>query len=305
MKKANTYLKDVDKKKLVADLKQSYAAALKNKGFVTLINTLKIKESIAINYTSKLEKTAEELSACKECPGLGFCKTKITGYVYYPELNNDKLLFSYIPCRYQQEHIKNIKEKEEAENKIPSEIENASMKEIDTTDKKRYDLITKLTLFLENYGNEKHTKGLYVHGSFGSGKTYLVSAALNELKKKNVNTLIIYFASFLRSLKESMEGFGFKDKMHEVLSAEVLLIDDIGAESLSNWSRDEILGSILQHRMENNLTTFFTSNLNLEELEAHLSFTRYKDDKVKARRIIERIKYLTEEVQLISKNKRQ
>ena len=36
----------------------------------------------------------------------------------------------------------------------------------------------------------------------------------------------------------------------------LLLIDDIGAEKLTDWARDEILGSILQYRMDFKLPTF-------------------------------------------------
>ena len=84
----------------------------------------------------------------------------------------------------------------------------------------------------------------------------------------------------------------------------MLLLDDIGAENCSNWSRDEILGPILQYRMENNLPTFFTSNLTLDELETALSTTTSGVDKLKARRIIERIKQLTVTLELVSKNRR-
>ena len=56
--------------------------------------------------------------------------------------------------------------------------------------------------------------------------------------------------------------------------------------------------------MEENLPTFFTSNLTLEELEANLAITSSGVDKVKARRIIERIKQLTVDIQLVSKNRR-
>ncbi len=84
----------------------------------------------------------------------------------------------------------------------------------------------------------------------------------------------------------------------------MLLIDDIGAENSTPWARDEILGPILQYRMEQNLTTFFTSNLSLKDLEIHLSITSSGVDKVKSRRIIERIKYLSNEKKLVSENKR-
>ena len=56
--------------------------------------------------------------------------------------------------------------------------------------------------------------------------------------------------------------------------------------------------------MENNLPTFFTSNLTLDELESHLSMTKDKTDKVKARRILDRIKQLTVYYELVSKNRR-
>ena len=71
-----------------------------------------------------------------------------------------------------------------------------------------------------------------------------------------------------------------------------------------DWARDEILGSILQYRMDFNLPTFFTSNLTIDELETHLSIVKNNIDKVKARRIIERIKQLTTDIELISKNRR-
>ena len=57
--------------------------------------------------------------------------------------------------------------------------------------------------------------------------------------------------------------------------------------------------------MENHLPTFFTSNLTLTELEKSLSITSSGVDKVKARRIVERIKQLTVPLELVSKNRRE
>ena len=95
-----------------------------------------------------------------------------------------------------------------------------------------------------------------------------------------------------------------EDKVNYLKNVDILLIDDIGAENVTAWGRDEILGTILQYRMNNKLSTFFTSNLTLEELEVHLSLSKNSEDKVKARRIIERIKELTEDLELVSINRR-
>ena len=92
--------------------------------------------------------------------------------------------------------------------------------------------------------------------------------------------------------------------MKKYQTVDILCIDDIGAEKVSEWSRDEVLGTILQTRMNHNLTTFFTSNLNLEELEKHFLITEKSDEKIKARRIMGRIKQLSVEMELVSENRR-
>ena len=53
------------------------------------------------------------------------------------------------------------------------------------------------------------------------------------------------------------------------------------------------------------MPTFFSSNLNIEELERHLSLTKEKEDLVKAKRLIERIKYLTDDIELLGNNYRE
>ena len=80
-------------------------------------------------------------------------------------------------------------------------------------------------------------------------------------------------------------------------------LDDIGAETVTNWNRDEILGSLLQYRMQEGLPTFFTSNNTIKELEEHLIGSD-SEGRVKSRRIIERIKYLTDEIIMVAENRR-
>ena len=186
---------------------------------------------------------------------------------------------------------------------MPKEIKNASFKEIYKDDKARVPIIKYFKEFMDNYQNEKKPKGIYLNGSFGSGKTYLIASLFNEMAKKGEKSILIYYPEFLRSLKASFQT-NYTEQFNYIKKIPLLLLDDIGAENCSNWSRDEVLGPILQYRMENCLPTFFTSNLNLEELEKHLGITSSGVDKVKARRIIERIKQLTIYQELISKNRR-
>ncbi len=286
-------------KNLDNDLEIALQESLKNKDFCTLIKRLKINKELAKKNNTKLIDTCDELQNCKNCQGLFMCKNKVEGHVLYPKVDADSIKFIYTPCKYQRNLDKMLKEKE---NNI-NEIENARMKYIDITDKKRLKVIKWLKDYYDKYEKVNTLKGLYLHGSFGSGKTYLIAALLNELKvKKNAQIEIVYFPELLRNMKEDFSLIA--DKINYLQNVDLLLLDDIGAESVTIWGRDEILGTILQYRMNNKLTTFFTSNLNIDELETHLSLTKDSEDKVKARRIIERIKQLTDDIELVSINRR-
>ncbi|MBR4231499.1 MAG: primosomal protein DnaI [Bacilli bacterium] len=263
-----------------------------------LVKALRLTEDEAKRNLTSLEDTINELDNCKNCPGIGKCPNMMKGYVYYPSKNESKVVFDYVPCKKLKQYESDIKNKES-----DTALLNARMKDIDVTDKKRVKLIKWLKSFFDNYDVTKVNKGLYLHGSFGGGKTFLLAALLNELKeKKNAIFEIVYFPELLRNLKDN---FNLVDsKVSYLANVEILLIDDIGAEKVSEWGRDEVLATILQTRMNNHMTTFFTSNLTIEELEKHLGNSKDSLDIVKARRIIERIKQLTEDFELITVNHR-
>ena len=96
----------------------------------------------------------------------------------------------------------------------------------------------------------------------------------------------------------------YESKIRQFQRVDLLLLDDIGAEKVTEWGRDEVIGTILQYRMDHHLPTFFTSNMNLKELESHLANYSKSIDELKERRIIERIKQLAMPMELISENRR-
>ncbi len=304
MKNINAATSSYKRKNIEDNLKRSYAEALQNQEFKKLINTLKITEDIAIKYTSKLEETVKELELCSKCKSLHECKNKVQGYIYYPRVVEDRLEFDYVPCKHMKKELKETESIKSDVFSLPLEIKKARMKDIHQDDAKRVKIIKWLTDFYKNYQKDPHIKGLYLYGSFGSGKTYMVSALLNELSKETYGVVIVYYPELLRSLKESFENNDFSSKINNITTAKLLMLDDIGAETVTSWNRDEILGTILQYRMDNKLPTFFTSNLTLKELENHFNVRNTSEEAIKARRIIERIKQITDYQELISENRR-
>ena len=287
-------LKEITKQEnLSLDLDKSYQEALKDHDFAFLVKELRLSEKNAKRLTSKLQDTILEKRNCQNCKGFFMCKNSYEGHMLVPEQNFGRIYFSYEPCKYKQSVLAHVR----------LQNRKVRMKDIDTSDKNQLKVIKWLDGFYDSFSLVTPSKGLYLHGSFGSGKTFLTSALLNELSiAKNVDVEIVYFPNALRTLKEDWDNFA--SLMHWYQTVDILLLDDIGAEKVTDWGRDEILGTILQSRMEAQKTTFFTSNLTIEELEQHLSLSNNSVDKVKSRRIIERIKQLAMPMALVSENRR-
>jgi len=285
------------------ELKKNFDKAYEDDDFRKIVNDIDMPNEKLISYTSLIMDSAKEIKNCKNCKNILECRNAVNGHVYYPSVLNDEIVFSYIPCKYKKKLDKDT----EYQNNIimidmPREILNASMKNIYTDDKNRIEAIKWLTTFIKKCEAGTKTKGLYLTGNFGCGKTYLVAASMNELAKKGKKVAIVYYPDFLRKLKESFSD-DFKTIFNDVKNSEILLLDDIGAETVTSWNRDEILGTILQYRMQEGLPTLFTSNLTISELEVHLA-SNDSEGRIKARRIIERIKFLTDNITMIAENRR-
>lgn len=298
--KKNMDLFDTD----LTALAQSFQSSCKDEEFKKFVYGLNIKEEILMKYTSSLEDAFLECKSCAKCKNLDSCPNKMPGFIYTPIKSNNIIVFSYDACPKKQ---KELKENEYKKNlslyDLPLDIKEATFKNIYKDDKTRMPIIKYFKEFMDEYNVGNKPKGIYLTGSFGSGKTYLIASLFNEMARKNVKSILIYYPEFLRSLKASFQT-NYEEQFEHIKKIPLLLLDDIGAENCSNWSRDEILGPLLQYRMDNHLPTFFTSNLTIDELEKNLSITSSGVDKVKARRIIERIKQLTVTLELISKNRR-
>lgn len=284
----------------------NFNKSLKDEEFKNFVELLGLSYEELSKYTSILEDSYKEYSHCKNCKSILECTNKMEGYAYLPEVKNKQINFNYKMCRYKKE----LEEKKKYLNNvytfdIPKDIINADFKDIYTEDKNRKDTIKYIGTFLKEYLDGKNPKGLYLYGNFGCGKTYLICSLFNELAKKNIKSSIVFWPEYLRKLKLSFNNSDeFKIIFDSVKESPLLLIDDVGAEKMTDWARDEILCPILQYRMEEHLPTFFTSNLDIDSLEHHLSISKDGVSDIKARRIIERIKQLTVNQEMISKNLR-
>lgn len=229
------------------------------------------------------------------------------GYEPKLTLNFHYVDVTYVPteallARQKQEEIKSrVKAMD-----MPKDIQSASFENFERTDGRGYASLEALD-FVEQYSADPKSfhKGLYLVGSFGIGKTYLLGATAKELAVKGFTTTLVHFPTFAVEMKQAIGKDQVAEKLDAVKKSPILMIDDIGADAMSSWIRDEVFGVILQYRMQEQLPTFFSSNFTMNELEQHLTVTQRGDEEpLKAKRIMERIRYLTKEIEMTGRNRR-
>ena len=187
---------------------------------------------------------------------------------------------------------------------LPQFYRKITFADIALDDVARVDTFETLVDFVANYPSPDQ-KGLYIYGDMGVGKSFMLAAMAHELSEtKKVATTIIHYPSFAIDVRNGIKDNSVKEQIDAVKEAEVLVLDDIGAEQFSSWIRDDVLQVILQYRMIEELPTFFTSNYSFADLEAKLSNGRQGDETWQAKRVMERIRFLAKEVHLKGVNRR-
>lgn len=279
------------------ELKVKFNKALEDKYFNKICKSIDLPLETLMKYTSTIKEAAKEFENCSKCPGIDNCPNLVKGNLLKAIKSDSGINFAYVECH-------NLPKEKPNPNvtyfDLPSKVKNASMKDVYKDDKQRIELIKKMKEFKDSYLKGEKPKGIYLYGNFGSGKSYLISALFNDLGEKDIRSVIVHVPNLLLSIKDSFDS-DYTERFYELLNTPLLLLDDIGAEYLTPWARDEVIEPILQYRMDNELPTFFTSNYSIKEIENHFIVN---GDKMKAKRIIERINQVSVPIELIGKNRR-
>jgi DNA replication protein DnaC len=105
-------------------------------------------------------------------------------------------------------------------------------------------------------------KGLLLMGPSGVGKTHLAVAALKELIRRGHNGLFCDYRELLKEIQASYNPSSESTEMgvlEPVRTAEILVLDDLGASKPSAWVLD-IIGLVLNARYNEKRVTILTTN---------------------------------------------
>jgi DNA replication protein DnaC len=193
------------------------------------------------------------MTTCPICDGIGLIRVK-----------SDSGLWVSRPCECQDS------EREKGRllaARIPKGYWDCTLDAYDTEfpgadPSQRWALKTSRT-FVERYPADTNGKGLLFIGSLGTGKTHLAVGVLRRLiQERGARGIFCDYGALIKQVQQSFDprsGTSEAGVLDPILTTEILVLDDLGAQKPSDWIWDNI-ALILNTRYNNQLTTIITTN---------------------------------------------
>lgn len=122
---------------------------------------------------------------------------------------------------------------------------------------------------------------LMFHGSRGTGKSHLAAAIANKVKdsSEELPPLVLFFVvpEFLEMLRTGYDEGDYQELLDLGKSVDLLILDDLGAESETSWAREKLF-QVINRRYINHLPTVLATNCRLSELPPRV-YSRLADDR--------------------------
>lgn len=128
--------------------------------------------------------------------------------------------------------------------------------------------------FVSDFLNGENHDGLMFSGNVGCGKTFLASSIANAVLEHGMEVLFIVVPDLLDEIKATYDHeSNTANTEHSLLETArkvpLLILDDLGAHNYTDWARNKIY-TIINYRLNNDLATVITTNLDLNELKEFL-----------------------------------
>ena len=124
-----------------------------------------------------------------------------------------------------------------------------------------------------NYGGD----ALLIWGVPGNGKSHLCAAVCHEIKEKGYIPVFQSVPELLERIRQTFDGRNRETEreiMTALLECDLLVLDDIGAEKVTDWVQD-VLFRMIDGRYRQKKPILYTSNLRPAELQERLGARIY------------------------------
>ncbi len=239
-----------------------YQNFIANPKAVREINKLGIPNEDIKKYIVKINDFVEDIKYCENCPGMENCE-KANKYIVTKLTYNNKVVErQLVPCKKILNEMS--VQKYFVSKDYPSEFEDASLATIDKTSKKK-----DAARLYADYVKGQSKQWIYITGAPRTGRSYLAAAFINDYARRKKGE--VAFINSLSKFKELISlSFNspqdFEDIMNRYATCDILVIDDLGNEVITDTVRDAILLRLLNERSASKKLTIFTSDYSIQEI---------------------------------------
>lgn len=196
----------------------------------------------------------EPAYSCPECADSGFsggklcrCVSELCKALTCESMSAEMPLFD---CRFDNFDLKYYSEKPLENGVVP---------------RKR---MTAIFGFCKEYaaGFSKDSGNILFNGNTGLGKTHLSLAIAGDVIKRGYGVIYGPAAGLLRKIEKEHFGGNSTSVMDGILGCDLLIIDDLGTEFITQFSIS-VVNNIINTRLLENRSTIISTNCSLKELE--------------------------------------
>lgn len=219
--------------------------------------------------------------------------------LYEPILKENPIRIEYAPSLSYEKELAAQEKARNVDRSYHNEyLLDAKLEDFEVFNDERKMVVAKAKDFITSFEKKTFVKGLYIHGKNRTGKTFLLSAIVNELANKGVKSVFVYVPDLIRHIHSSIDEGLLEEKISQLKNCDLLALDDLGSAFMNRWFRDQVFGPIIQYRVSLGLPIIVSSNLNITRFETFMIDDNVKNDRFNTVRIITRIQELTTQVKL-------
>jgi len=243
---------------------------IKSDNYYTKIESLKSEKKRILEINNIPENYLKPNYECKICKDSGYFLTN-----NYRTIMCNCLKQRILNISYNKSNISNLKKENFLtfnENKFSDEVDIAKYKVNISPRKNIINIKQRCLAFVDNFDNP-NSKNLLFTGNTGLGKTFMSNCIANELLQKGKSVLYQTAPVLLETIINNKMNKN-KNQSHDlfyqnVLEADLLIIDDLGTESLNSMKLSELF-TILNTRLLNlnsKITkTLISTNLSIDNI---------------------------------------
>ena len=203
--------------------------------------------------------TAEPPAKCKKCSDFGFVGREdlLPGDEGFGEEQ-------ICQCRLTEDHMR---KRRQSYSELPNQNNPKTFVNFDMTPASAamYPSYTAAADFAAGY---TEAPILVLQGPNGSGKSHLLEAIGRDMLDQDYQVKYVFVPDWLQKLKNTFDSESndqYESVFADYAKVSVLLLDDVGFEKTTDWTRQE-LGRLFDFRYRNDLLTVVTTNDNENQM---------------------------------------